>query len=537
MERKRAPDLRESVRCPQLKRPACELAASQKPGCLAYDQNSQPLARERSWIPGSLIRSGRGPGELRRGLARAWRVIGVAIAITGVLLPAVNAGTKATAAADLGFRPVTYRGYSFQVPGSWRVIYLAHHRRTCVRFDMHRVYLGTPSRNQECPSRIFGTTEAMLIEPAGRQAARMSAWNPVARQVTVITHRIRIMATFHTNRRQIDRILASAGLPRPIKDAPKIQLAPWLPVGATNFYGRGFDTCTAPSKSAMRTWRARSPYAAIGIYLGGSDAACLQPNLTPAWLRDEAAQGWHFIPLYVGPQAAFGELSRKSSANQGIAAAVDAAQRAERLGFAPTTPIYYDMEGYLTGQSTRVLRFLSAWTTKLHALGYSSGVYSSSASGIADLTRQYGRGVYALPDVIYDALWNGQANIFDAVLSPGRWGNHHRLHQYAGNVTRTYGGVTINIDKDFMNVRLAVALRTYQTVVPGLLVHNAPQASAAMVDVLGVTGSRVAVNCYALGDSVSGDSVWYHLVAPHTGYAAGFYLSTGHDPAHGIPQC
>lgn len=458
------------------------------------------------------------------------------MATLGGLLPAVHAGTTAAAAADPGFQSVTYHGYSFQVPGSWRVINLARDRRACVRFDRHRVYLGTPSGSQACPSRIFGTTEAMLIEPASRHAARTSVWNPVARQVTVITHRIRITATFDTDRGQIDRILASAGLSRPVKDAPKVQLAPWLPAGVTNYHGRGFDTCTAPSQAVMQTWWVDSPYAAIGIYLGGSDAACSQPNLTPAWLRHVAAQGWHFIPLYVGPQAAFGELSASSSASQGIAAATDAAQRAQQLGFPPMSPIYYDMEGYL-GQSTRVLRFLSAWTTKLHALGYSSGVYSSSSSGIADLAKQYGRGVYAMPDVIYDALWNGQANTFDSVFSPGQWTNHHRLHQYAGNVTQTFGGVTMNIDQDFMNVQLNVTLRTYQTVVAGLRVRNAPSASAPVIGMLGAVGSRAGVNCYALGSSVSGDSVWYHLVSPDIGYVAGFYLNTGHDPAAGIPQC
>jgi hypothetical protein len=458
------------------------------------------------------------------------------MAVIWVLLLAINAGTTAAAAVDPGFRPVMYGGYSFQVPGGWRVINLARHRRTCVRFDRHRVYLGTPARNQLCPSRIFGTTEAMLIEPASRHAARISVWNSVTRQVTVITHRIRITATFDTNRKQIDRILASARLPRPVKDPPKAQPAPWLPARVTNFHGLGFDTCTAPSQAVMRTWWADSPYAAIGIYLGGSDAACAQPNLTPGWLRQAAAQGWHFIPLYVGPQAAFGEFSNRSAASQGIAAATDAAQHAQQLGFPPMSPIYYDMEGYL-GQSIRVLRFLSAWTTRLHALGYSSGVYSSSSSGIADLAKQYGRGVYAMPDVIYDALWNGQANTFDAVFSPGQWTNHHRLHQYAGNVTQVFGGVTMNIDQDFMNVQLNVVLRTYRTLVAGLQVRNAPHTSAPVVGVLGAAGSSVGVNCYALGSSVSGDSVWYRLVSPDTGYVAGYYLKSGRDPAAGIPQC
>jgi hypothetical protein len=454
-----------------------------------------------------------------------------------LLLPVAHSGAAAAAAADPGLRLVTYRGYSFKVPANWRVVHLAQHRRACVRFDRHAVYLGTPSPSQACPSRLLGTTEAMLVEPASGDATHISEWSAVRRQVNVIAHGIHITATFDGHRGQIDQILASAALPRPVKDPPAVQQTPWLPAGVTNYHGRGFDTCTAPSRSVMQAWWTASPYAAIGIYIGGSDAACSQPNLTPAWLRNVAAQGWHFIPLYVGPQAAFGELSKNSSASQGTAAATDAAHQAQRLGFGPKSPIYYDMEGYPPGQSTRVLRFLSAWSKRLHALGYSSGAYSSSSSGVADLARQYGRGVYTMPDVIYDALWNGQANTFDPVLSPGQWGNHHRLHQYRGNVTQTFGGVRLNIDLDFMNVRLPAVQHAYQTLVTGLRVRSAPRTSVATVAVLGPAGTRVAVDCYALGTSVSGDSAWYHIVAPYTGYVAGFYLNTGRDPAAGVPRC
>ena len=465
------------------------------------------------------------------------RAIPAGMAVAGLLLPAVHPGAAVAAAAEPGFRLVTYRGYSFKVPPSWRVVNLAQHRRACVRFDRHAVYLGTPSASQKCPSRLLGTTEAMLVEPASGHAAHISEYNAVNRQVNVVAHGIHVTATFDSHRSRIDRILASADLPRPVEDPPAVQQTPWLPAGVTNYHGRGFDACTAPSRSVMRTWRVDSPYAAIGIYIGGSDAACSQPNLTPAWLRNTAAQGWHFIPLYVGPQAAFGELSKNSSASQGTAAATDAALQAQRLGFGPLSPIYYDMEGYLPWQSTRVLRFLSAWSTRLHKLGYSSGVYSSSSSGVADLAAQYGHGVYTMPDVIYDALWNGQANTSDSVLGSGQWASHHRLHQYRGNVTQTYGGVTLNIDQDFMNVRLAGVQHAYQTVVAALRVHTAPRTSAAVVAVLGAVGTRVAVNCYTVGTSVSGDSVWYHLVAPYTGYVAGFYLNTGRDPAAGVPRC
>jgi hypothetical protein len=31
------------------------------------------------------------------------------------------------------------------------------------------------------------------------------------------------------------------------------------------------------------------------------------------------------------------------------------------------------------------------------------------------------------------------------------------VHQYRGNITRTYGGITMNIDRDHMNVELRTA--------------------------------------------------------------------------------
>src|SRR5262245_47124369 len=282
-----------------IRRLANGLMASRGPGKLGSSQEGYQPVMQRRWIPGSIVRPARDRCEHRRGLAKPWRAIPVGMAIMGLLLPAVHPGAAAAAGADPGLRLVTYRGYSFKVPPSWRVVNLAHHRRACVRFDRHAVYLGTPSRNQACPSRLLGTTEAMLVGPASRHAAHISEWNAVSRQVNVVAHGIHITATFDTHRSQIDRILASADLPRPVKDPPAAQRTPWLPAWVTNMVGRGFDACTAPSRAVMHTWWVNSPYAAIGIYLGGSDAACSQPNLTPAWLRNVAAQGWHFIPLYV----------------------------------------------------------------------------------------------------------------------------------------------------------------------------------------------------------------------------------------------
>jgi hypothetical protein len=49
------------------------------------------------------------------------------------------------------------------------------HPRRCVRFDRHVLYLGTPGRNQDCPSTLIGTTEALLVQPAAAHAAAAAA--------------------------------------------------------------------------------------------------------------------------------------------------------------------------------------------------------------------------------------------------------------------------------------------------------------------------------------------------------------------------
>jgi hypothetical protein len=228
---------------------------------------------------------------------------------------------------------------------------------------------------------------------------------------------------------------------------------PELPATVASYHGLGFDVCAAPSARAMSAWRRHSPYGAVGIYIGGSDRACDQHNLTAAWVRRQAAAGWRFIPMYAGPQASFGEL--KFPARQGPRAAADAVARAEALGFGPRTPIYYDMEAYPARDARVALRFLSAWTRALHRLGYLSGVYSTSQSGIIDLARWYSGHRYAMPDVIFDALWNGSVNVRDKAYRRNSWPLDHRLHQFSGNDTESYGGVSMHVDRNFLDVGLA----------------------------------------------------------------------------------
>ena len=98
-----------------------------------------------------------------------------------------------------------------------------------------------------------------------------------------------------------------------------------------------------------------------------------------------------------------------------------------------------------------MLRFLTSWTDELHTLGYSSGVYSNSLSGIQALVNNYANPADAMPDVIYDALWNGAANTSDPILPGNEWAGHQRIHQYQGGQNATYGGYTVNIDKDYLD--------------------------------------------------------------------------------------
>ena len=86
-------------------------------------------------------------------------------------------------------------------------------------------------------------------------------------------------------------------------------------------------------------------------------------------------------------------------------------------------------------------------------------------------------------------------------------------------------------------VRPASTVHHYRTVVRHLRVRKAPHTAAPVVHVLGAAGTRVSVTCFAVGSSVNGDRIWYHIIAPAAGFVAGFYLNTGRDPAAGVPAC
>jgi hypothetical protein len=404
-----------------------------------------------------------------------WGLVAVtAAAVTGLSGAAALAATPGGAT-----KAVTYRGYTFTIPASWPVIRTTTSSTTCVRFDQHALYLGDPGQNQNCPHGLLGTTEAILVQPAATDTGASAGQDATARQITVVSPRIRVTATYANDQAAVTQILASASLPLPsaslettspastagpaaaagprfAMNAAQQLVAPpaaaaTVPASTVSYTGQGFDACTAPSAAFMSAWKSASPYGAVGIYIGGAERACAQPNLTASWVTQQAAAGWHFIPTYVGVQAEFSQIT--SPASQGKAAAQDAVTQAAALGFGAGTPIYYDMEAYPASQKSNAMTFLSAWTTQLHAEGYKSGAYSSSSSGVTDLVSTFKTGV--MPDVIWDALWNGAANTADAAIPAADWANHQRIHQYDGGANQTFGGDTINIDTDYLDVNVA----------------------------------------------------------------------------------
>ncbi len=101
-----------------------------------------------------------------------------------------------------------------------------------------------------------------------------------------------------------------------------------------------------------------------------------------------------------------------------------------------------------------MLSYVSGWTERLHAKGWLSGVYSSASSGIRDLGSAYNDTSYTRPDHIWFAWWNNQADTDTGSYVPSTyWTNHQRLHQYAGEVPETWGGVSLSgIDRNYLDV-------------------------------------------------------------------------------------
>ncbi len=438
----------------------------------------------------------------------------VASGAIGVVTPAASLGAPTT-------RVVTYHGYRVTVPARWPVYRLGTDATACVRFNRHAVYLGDPSVDQRCPATAAGRTEAILVSPLQSRAGRFLPPTTTAganrsegseAQIVNTAHGVVVTATWNRHPAMIERALGLRSVsaaavasprPRPVSEvafaksrsrafARARATTPVVSTPGEIYTGTGFDACSTPSSAQMAAWAASS-YRAVGVYIGGANMACSQANLTPTWVGQQAAAGWHLIPIYVGLQApsnscgcAAISTSPTTAATQGTAAAQDAVTRAQAIGLGTGNPLYLDMESYnRTATNTNaVLAFISAWTTELHASGYTSGVYSSSDSGVEDLVAEIGTG-YPEPDDLWIANWNNQENTADPNVPSTDWAAHQRLHQFQGAHNESYGKDTINIDGDYVDAATAAA----GAGTPGLDAAPTPAAAPSLSVSAGPDGS------------------------------------------------
>lgn len=430
---------------------------------------------------------------------RAHKLHAPCAAVVAILAALALPGAALAAVKGNATMLVRYHGVALRVPATWPVFHLDARSTVCVRFNRHAVYLGTPGTRQLCPVQAAGRTEAILVSPEGASASTAGdaptpvsvlgagpAGGSMARQVDA-AHHVVITATWAHDpaviRAALDvrslrpAMLATNGHRPPVSKvlqrgpellsrttSPQTPAAP----GAVDI-GFGFDACTTPSQSSMTAWSTSSPYNAVGVYIGGADAACPWGNLNASWVSAQSAAGWHVIPIYVGLQApnnGCGCASISSTetagqyvtaASQGTAAAEDAVAQAQALGIGAGNPIYFDMENYKrsTTDTATALAFLQAWTQQLHASGYLSGVYASGSSGITDLVAAVGTG-YVEPDDLWIADWSTSSsytpsNAEDPYVPSTDWDSNQRLVQYYGGHNVTYGGVKLNVDSDYLD--------------------------------------------------------------------------------------
>lgn len=253
----------------------------------------------------------------------------------------------------------------------------------------------------------------------------------------------------------------------------------------------GFDVCDLPTLSELATWRAASPYRVVNLYLGGVLRFCDNERLTAANLLALSAQGWTFIPTWVGPQAPCSVYRSRFSSDtaeayrQGTAEAQAALAVAQRLGLSEPdgsgTILYYDMESFDDPGGSCVAAaqaFVAGWTEGLHAAGSQAGLYGSACNPRLD---RFAGGT--APDAIWAAQWNRTA--YDpamsvwgiACLDNTLWAQSQRIRQYTGGHDETWGGVTLNIDSDVVDSVVADLDATPATPTPTATPTTTPTAT------------------------------------------------------------
>lgn len=218
--------------------------------------------------------------------------------------------------------------------------------------------------------------------------------------------------------------------------------------------GFGGDSCTAPSLKQMKAFWVNTPFAYWGIYIGGSDRACAQPNLTKSWVNSVISMGWDLLPIWVGRQnpctagqSAYFSRNTATAKAQGKAEALAAYRAWINLQYQPSVPIDLDLEAPSTDTlacRTAAKAFVEGWVEQMHvAPAQTAGVYTSTCGGyLADFAR-----IPHPPDFVDGAQWDGNPSTRSfRCVSTGSWIYVQRHKQFRGGHNQTENGVTLNID-------------------------------------------------------------------------------------------
>ncbi|WP_350274284.1 glycoside hydrolase domain-containing protein [Kribbella sp. HUAS MG21] len=309
---------------------------------------------------------------------------------------------------------------------------------------------------------------------------------------------------------------------------------------ATRFTGLAFDTCTAPTVAQMTAWKS-SPYKAIGIYIGGVNRTCAQPQLTPSWVSSVTRMGFRLIPIYMGYQAPCTfrtnavKMTAPSATYQGALLARDAVKVARALNLLGGSAIYADMEHYNATDATcklTVLRYLSAWTKQLHALGFLSGVYAHQNSGAPHLASVYNSTSYARPDALWIARWDGNSSLTGWPTVPNTfWAVGQRGKQYLGDHNETHGGVTLNIDSDRFDAPVATVWYTY-TARTTIYSYSGPSTAYPIRSTI-PANSGLRIVCQTFGPKIGTTTVWNRLIDGT--YVTDYYVRTPNKTGYSAP--
>jgi hypothetical protein len=196
----------------------------------------------------------------------------------------------------------------------------------------------------------------------------------------------------------------------------------------------------------MKKWKDSSPYGFVAYYI---QAPC---HRGAGWMGKRAAlvgMGWKLLPVYVGQQVdGVSPCSHNVlTAAQGETDAADASAKVLAQGFGAGSYAYLDIERS-DAFPANLKAYIEAWIKKFAAGPFRPGVYCHKHNA-ADVRATV---LGALPAGIEPRFWvvGGMTAQFNIASSkPTDVGvSFANLWQCPQSVTKTFGGVSINIDEN-----------------------------------------------------------------------------------------